>query len=88
MKHIYTNSLVGSFVIYHVAGQDVTIDEARIQMAGFGEIETCEILPISVQDAMRIKAGVLVEYASFDPSRDVIAVSSFLFSRGVWYAVY
>ncbi|KAI0838091.1 hypothetical protein F5Y06DRAFT_287564 [Hypoxylon sp. FL0890] len=62
-----------SFVIYHVNGDDVTVDEARIQMAGFGQIETCEVLPPSVQDAMRIKAGVLVEYASFDPSRDVIA---------------
>lgn len=67
MKDTYTDSLVGSFVIFHVSGDDVTVDEARIQMAGFGEIETCEILPISVQDAMRIKAGVLVEYASFDP---------------------
>ncbi|OTA58622.1 hypothetical protein K449DRAFT_397841 [Hypoxylon sp. EC38] len=62
-----------SFVIYHAEGDDVTVNEARVQMAGFGEIETCEILPISVQDAMRIKAGVLIEYASFDPSRDVIA---------------
>ncbi|KAI1417154.1 hypothetical protein F5Y13DRAFT_202702 [Hypoxylon sp. FL1857] len=62
-----------SFVIFHIHGDEVTVDEALVQMDGFGDIETCEVLPHSVQDAMRIKAGVLVQYASFDPSRDVIA---------------
>ncbi|KAI1141001.1 hypothetical protein F5Y05DRAFT_410851 [Hypoxylon sp. FL0543] len=62
-----------SFVIFHFRGEDVTIDEARVQMAGFGRIEACEVLPPSIQDAMRIRSGVLVKYDSFDPSRDVIA---------------
>lgn len=46
-----------------------------MQMSGFGNIDKCEALPAEIQEAVRIKGGVLVEYASFDPARDVISVS-------------
>ncbi|KAI1452602.1 hypothetical protein F4805DRAFT_470720 [Annulohypoxylon moriforme] len=62
-----------SFIIYHVNGQDVNVKDARMQMGGFGEIDKCDALPVDIQEAVRIKGGVLVEYASFDPARDVIS---------------
>ncbi|KAI0112859.1 hypothetical protein F4814DRAFT_449311 [Daldinia grandis] len=60
-----------SFVIYNVLGDDVTLDEARIHLSGFGPFSKCEELHPQIQEAMQIKGGVLVEFTNFDPSRDV-----------------
>ncbi|KAI1445237.1 hypothetical protein F5Y02DRAFT_427182 [Annulohypoxylon stygium] len=62
-----------SFIIYRANGDDVNVEDARMQMSGFGNIDKCEALPAEIQEAVRIKGGVLVEYASFDPARDVIS---------------
>ncbi|KAI1652583.1 hypothetical protein F4813DRAFT_400919 [Daldinia decipiens] len=62
-----------SFVIYNALGDDVTLDEARIHLSGFGPFSKCEELHPQIQEAMRIKGGVLVEFTNFDPSRDVIS---------------
>ncbi|KAF3058950.1 Meiotic activator RIM4 [Daldinia childiae] len=62
-----------SFVIYNALGDDVTLDEARIHLGGFGPFSKCEALHPQIQEAMRIKGGVLVEFTNFDPSRDVIS---------------
>ncbi|KAI0886083.1 uncharacterized protein GGS22DRAFT_179088 [Annulohypoxylon maeteangense] len=62
-----------SFIIYQANGGEVNVEDARMQMGGFGEIDKCDALPAEIQEAVRIKGGVLVEYASFDPARDVIS---------------
>ncbi|KAI8957713.1 hypothetical protein F5Y11DRAFT_352252 [Daldinia sp. FL1419] len=62
-----------SFVIFNILGDDVTLDEAQVHLRGFGPLSKCEALHPQIQEAMRIKGGVLVEFTNFDPSRDVIA---------------
>ncbi|KAI2463593.1 hypothetical protein F4781DRAFT_437283 [Annulohypoxylon bovei var. microspora] len=62
-----------SFIIYHANGDDIDVEDARKQMSGFGDIVKCEALPVEIQEAVRVKGGVLVEYTSFDPARDVIS---------------
>ncbi|KAI1475053.1 hypothetical protein K445DRAFT_65725 [Daldinia sp. EC12] len=63
-----------SFVIFNVLGDDVTLEEARVHLSGFGPFSKCEVLHPQIQEAMRIKGGVLVEFTNFDPGRDVISV--------------
>ncbi|KAI0008643.1 hypothetical protein F4779DRAFT_641473 [Xylariaceae sp. FL0662B] len=62
-----------TFVIYSSQGRDVSVDEARQQLAAFGPMSKCEALHSQIQEAMKIQGGVLVEFTTFDPARDVIA---------------
>ncbi|KAI2619714.1 hypothetical protein GGR54DRAFT_640039 [Hypoxylon sp. NC1633] len=62
-----------SFVFFHVHGETINTDEARVQMSSFGPISKCEELHPQLQDALHAKGGVLVEFTTYDPSRDVIA---------------
>jgi hypothetical protein len=40
----------------------------------YGELSKCEMLSAQLQEAMRIPAAVLVEFAKFDPKRDLNSV--------------
>ncbi|KAI1472288.1 uncharacterized protein F4812DRAFT_454103 [Daldinia caldariorum] len=62
-----------SFVIFNVLGDEVTLEDARVHLSGFGPFSKCEALHPQIQEAMRIKGGVLVEFTNFDPGRDVIS---------------
>ncbi|KAI1079657.1 hypothetical protein F5B20DRAFT_159851 [Whalleya microplaca] len=62
-----------TFVIYSTQGRDVSADDARHQLAAFGPMSKCEGLHPQIQEAMKIQGGVLVEFTTFDPARDVIA---------------
>ena len=73
--------------MFGVNGQHISVTDARIQLEAHGALSKCEPLNSSIQDAMRIKGGVLVEYEQFSADRDVIAVSEISFSPRL-YAAY
>lgn len=41
----------------------------------YGELSKCESLSLQMQTAMNLPAAVLVEFAKFDPKRDLNSVS-------------
>ncbi|KAL7621232.1 hypothetical protein AAE478_008549 [Parahypoxylon ruwenzoriense] len=62
-----------SFVVFDVCGRDVSVEDARTLMASFGPLNKSEVLHPQIQEAMGVQGGVLVEFTTFDPTRDVIA---------------
>lgn len=71
-----TNPLKGTFLLYKSDGSDVTIIEAQDLMGQYGPMAKCEFLHHQLQEALRVPRAIVVEYAMFDPSRDLQAVSA------------
>lgn len=65
----------GSFVIYNAQGFDIGVEEARYQLGTYGAMSKCELLHPHILEALKLSSGVLVEFTTFDPSRDVVSVS-------------
>lgn len=66
---------LGTFVIYSRRGEEVTPDIAREILEPYGELSKCEMLSVQMQEAMSLPSAVLVEFAKFDPKRDLNMVS-------------
>ncbi|KAK3311435.1 uncharacterized protein B0T15DRAFT_548965 [Chaetomium strumarium] len=60
-----------TFVMYSRRGDDITTDIAREILEPYGELSKCEPLSLQMQQAMNIPSAVLVEFAKFDPKRDL-----------------
>ncbi|KAL2180757.1 uncharacterized protein P884DRAFT_191098 [Thermothelomyces heterothallicus CBS 202.75] len=60
-----------TFVIYSRRGEEVTPDIAREILEPYGELSKCEMLSVQMQEAMSLPSAVLVEFAKFDPKRDL-----------------
>ncbi|KAK4102728.1 hypothetical protein N658DRAFT_422656 [Parathielavia hyrcaniae] len=60
-----------NFVIYSRCGEDITTDMAREILEPYGELSKCEMLSAQMQEAMDLPPAVLVEFARFDPKRDL-----------------
>ncbi|EAQ89950.1 hypothetical protein CHGG_06569 [Chaetomium globosum CBS 148.51] len=60
-----------TFVIYSRRGDEVTIDTAREILEPYGELSKCELLSTQMCEAMSLPTSVLVEFAKFDPKRDL-----------------
>jgi hypothetical protein len=67
--------VTGTFVIYSRRGEELTTDIAREILAPYGELSKCEMLSAQMQEAMNLPTAVLVEFARFDPKRDLNSVS-------------
>ncbi|RYP77796.1 hypothetical protein DL771_000893 [Monosporascus sp. 5C6A] len=63
----------GSFVIYNAQGFDIGIEEARYQLSSYGPMSKCELLHPHILEALKLSSGVLIEFTTFDPGRDVVA---------------
>ncbi|RYP33385.1 hypothetical protein DL767_004790 [Monosporascus sp. MG133] len=63
----------GSFVIYNAQGFDIGVEEARYQLSSYGPMSKCELLHPHILEALKLSSGVLVEFTTFDPGRDVVA---------------
>jgi hypothetical protein len=61
--------------MYSRRGDDITPDIAREILEPYGELSKCEPLSAQMQTAMNIPSAVLVEFAKFDPKRDLNSVS-------------
>ncbi|KAI5867724.1 hypothetical protein GGS23DRAFT_612884 [Durotheca rogersii] len=61
-----------SFVIYDIVGHGVDVEDARTRMSTYGPLSKCEELHPQLQQALGTPGGILFEFASFDPNRDVI----------------
>lgn len=61
--------------MYSCNGGHLGIDEARSVLASFGPLSKCEQLDAQTQDSMSLGAAVLIEFTTFDPARDIQAVS-------------
>ncbi|RYP23688.1 hypothetical protein DL765_000984 [Monosporascus sp. GIB2] len=62
-----------SFVIYNAQGFDIGVEEARYQLSSYGPMSKCELLHPHILEALKLSSGVLVEFTTFDPGRDVVA---------------
>ncbi|KAK3298206.1 uncharacterized protein B0H64DRAFT_438695 [Chaetomium fimeti] len=60
-----------TFVIYSRNGDEVTTDTAREIVEPYGELSKCEPLSAQMCTAMDIPTAILVEFARFDPKRDL-----------------
>lgn len=67
---------LGTFVVYSRCGEEVTPDIAREILEPYGELSKCELLSVQMQEAMSLPTAVLVEFAKFDPKRDLNMVST------------
>jgi hypothetical protein len=65
----------GTFIIYSRRGDEITTDIAREILEPYGELNKCEVLSAQMQEAMSLPTAVLVEFAKFDPKRDLNSVS-------------
>lgn len=72
----------GAFYIYRRRGNPITVDEARSVLDQFGSIESAEHSP-RLQSEFDVRAVVVVEFATFDPTRDLQSVGDGLFARKV-----
>lgn len=75
------------FVIYNQDGEYLSLDEARSRLSSFGQISRAEPLHSQVLQVLGISNGVLVEFATFDPHRDVVAVSGINYHSRVTHSV-
>lgn len=41
----------------------------------YGELSKCEMLSSQIQEALKLPTAVMVEFATFDPKRDLNSVS-------------
>lgn len=76
VDRIHANPNVGTFVLYDVDFHAVSTDDARALMSTYGPLAKCEALHPQIQEAMGTKGGVLAEFTTFDPNRDVVSVST------------
>lgn len=53
----------------------MTPDIVRDMLEPYGELNSCEQMGEQMQDVMGLPSAVLVEFAKFDPQRDLNAVS-------------
>ncbi|KAK4040718.1 hypothetical protein C8A01DRAFT_15439 [Parachaetomium inaequale] len=60
-----------TFIIYSRRGEEITTDIAREILEPYGELNKCEVLSAQMQEAMNLPTAVLVEFAKFDPKRDL-----------------
>ncbi|KAK3904998.1 hypothetical protein C8A05DRAFT_13160 [Staphylotrichum tortipilum] len=60
-----------TFVIYSRHGDEITVDIAREILEPYGELSKCEMMNFQMQQAMGLPTAVLVEFAKFDPKRDL-----------------
>ena len=67
-----------AFLIYKIRGLYISIEEALAIFEPFGVLSKCEFVEDHVQQAMGKPTAVLVEFAAFDPFRDLSSVSSLL----------
>ena len=65
----------GTFVAYKVTNDGITAEEVRALLAQYGPMSKCELLHPQLQEALGIPRAVVVEFAMFDPSRDLQSVS-------------
>ena len=61
--------------MYNLRGEGITTAIAREILEPFGEISKCELLSVQIQEAMKLPQAVFVEFAAFDPKRDLNSVS-------------
>lgn len=66
---------LGTFIIYSRRGDEITADAARDMLEPFGQLSKCEMLNTQVQAVLNLPSAVLVEFARFDPKRDLNSVS-------------
>lgn len=65
--------------MYNAQGFDIGIEEVEVQLRNYGQMNKCELLHPHILEAMKLPSGVLIEFKKFDPSRDVVSVSSLSF---------
>lgn len=58
-------------------GHQVNVAEARTHLLQFGDISKLEPLHPEAVNTMKLPGAVFVEYAQFDPVRDIISVRHF-----------
>ncbi|KAK3331076.1 hypothetical protein B0H66DRAFT_87851 [Apodospora peruviana] len=63
-----------SFIFWKRSGTYTTVDEARHVLEPYGDLSKCEPLHQSVQESMNLPPTILVEFAKFDPARDLTPV--------------
>lgn len=65
----------GTFVVYSRRGEETTVDMVREMLEPYGELSKCQLLSAQMQTAMDLPTAVLIEFAKFDPKRDLNSVS-------------
>ncbi|KAG7291565.1 hypothetical protein NEMBOFW57_001584 [Staphylotrichum longicolle] len=60
-----------TFVVYSRRGEETTVDMVREMLETYGELSKCESLSAQMQTAMDLPTAVLIEFAKFDPKRDL-----------------
>jgi polyadenylate-binding protein len=73
---ILLTSTSGAFIIFHNHGGPLTVEEARKALGQYGPLSKCEPLDTQMQDVLNLGPSVLVEFTTFDPTRDIQAVSN------------
>lgn len=63
------------FIIMRKYGYQISEEEARSVLLAFGDITRCEMMHQSLQDSLGYPPTVLIEFARFDPERDLYTVS-------------
>ncbi|KAK3365425.1 hypothetical protein B0H63DRAFT_516351 [Podospora didyma] len=63
-----------AFLVYKIRGLSISVEEALAIFEPFGVLSKCEFLPGNVQEAMGKPTAVLVEFAAFDPFRDLSSI--------------
>lgn len=71
---------LGSFIIYiarpNHPGEEIDVREAREILEPYGELSKCEVLSARECEELKVPKAVLVEFATFDPKRDINSVSA------------
>lgn len=68
----------GTFIVFKRRRGAVTVDEVRSLLEPFGSLNKCEYLNQQLREMLGLPMTVIVEFAMFDPGRDLNAVSSSL----------
>ncbi|ORY67692.1 uncharacterized protein BCR38DRAFT_510975, partial [Pseudomassariella vexata] len=75
MTRVNSNIQSGAYIIYNCNGGNLSVEEARKVLESFGPLSKCGPLDTQMQGAMSLGKSVLIEFTTFDPSRDIQAVS-------------
>ncbi|SPQ19718.1 ade77c36-9680-474a-84be-1a322862978e [Thermothielavioides terrestris] len=59
------------FVVYSRDGLEITTDTVMKMLEPYGELSKCEYLSDEMQATLNLPSAVLVEFAKFDPKRDL-----------------
>ena len=62
--------------MFHHHGGALYPDEARKALGPYGPLSKCEPLDGQMQDVLGLGPSVLIEFTTFDPNRDIQAVST------------